>query len=131
MLPCTLFGENEQPAMKTSSRVRLMGSTLGVLTVAIIVAAVLWNRTPKNTAGPVIVSAGAGAAAAKSPATDAPRKPPDFSHLPPAERINAETKQRMEQNAAWREKLRSGDYSTLPPEAWPPGVTPSGTATPQ
>jgi hypothetical protein len=49
-------------------------------------------------------------------------KPPDFSHLPPAERINAETKARMEEAAAWREKLRNGSYSTLPTEAYPPGV---------
>jgi hypothetical protein len=49
-------------------------------------------------------------------------KPPDLSHLPPAERINAETKARMEEAAAWREKLRNGNYSTLPAEAYPPGV---------
>ena len=55
----------------------------------------------------------------------------DFSGLPPRERINAETKRRVEEAGAWREKLRNGDQTTLPPEAYPPGVPLHSVSAPQ
>lgn len=102
-----------------------MWGALGALAVAVLVTGALWNRTPENAARTAIASSGAGAVSTETATADAASKPQDFPRLPPAERINAETKLRMEQNAAWREKLRSGDYTALPPEAYPPGSQPS------
>lgn len=108
-----------------------MKSTLGALVVAAIVAGVLWMREPESTTGGVAAAGGGnhgvGSGAGGAAEAGAVPPPPDvkaFAHLPPAERINVETKARMEHNAAWREKLRSGDFSTLPPEALPQAPAP-------
>ena len=105
---------------------------LTVLTVASVFFAVFWNRKPDGAVRNVGIASNEFSSANQGD-SQSPRgkDQQDFSHLPPAERINAETKARMEQNAAWREKLRSGDYSTLPIEAYPPGVQrPAAGSTP-
>ena len=106
----------------------LIWSAVLVLAATVVLMTVFWRGgqsksahsgvSPMEEKAGVIphIAAGAGE-----------KKPEDFSHLPPAERINAETKARMERSATWREKLRSGNYSTLPPEAYPSGVPPVQT----
>jgi len=117
--------------MKFTDRRRLVLLALGVFVAAGVIATVFWTRRPDST--PNEAAPGGGRL---SDATSAPEIPPEpdlkaFAHLPPAERINAETKARMERNAAWREKLRNGNYSTLPPEAWPASARPAVPAGPQ
>ena len=110
--------------MKSSARLRLVFCVLAVLLVTGILAGVYLRKDEGKEGGR---SAVAGAAltlhAVADRAAVAPsRSREDFTGLPPGERINAETKRSVEESAAWREKLRSGDQTNLPPEAYPPGV---------
>lgn len=108
---------------------RFMWITLGVLAAAGIIGVVVlqWKqgRPATSTAQPGI-SASPGPLLSYPPDIPPEQDAEKFAHLPPAERINAETKARMARNAAIREKLRQGDYSTLPSEALPtPALPPS------
>lgn len=96
---------------------------LGVTVVMAGLAVWFWWPKGGSERQQDTVSNRAGATPPKGSA-GAKSAPADFSHLPPQERIMAETKRSVEEAAAWREKLRKGNYSTLPPEAYPPGVPP-------
>jgi hypothetical protein len=87
------------------------------------VIVILWLCWPKKSSErqEASVSVPAGSNASQGTA-EAKGMQPDFSALPPRDRIMAETRWRVEEAAAWREKLRSGDQTTLPPEAYPQGV---------
>ncbi len=110
--------------MKLSDRPRLVFSVIAVLLVIGILTGVFWRKDEGKEGGRAAVADAAlslhsgadGAAAAPPPSSE------DFTGLPPGERINAETKRSVAEAGAWREKLRSGDQTTLPPEAYPPGV---------
>jgi hypothetical protein len=116
--------------MNALHRRRWMWSTLGALSVIGIVWILVRPRADQGVppaGGKVAVSSHSGGGNAPPEPADAGipllPDPKTLAHLPPAERINAETKARMERSAAWREKLRNGDYTSLPPEAWP-AITP-------
>lgn len=117
--------------MKTSHRRWLMWSAPGALAVAAVVWWAVRSGDDDEAKRSDVLAAAGTPGVVTSTAVVPKQQRQDFSHLPPAERINAETKQRMEHNAAWREKLRSGDYPALPPEAYPPGVPPPGASPPQ
>ena len=104
-----------------------------MLVMAGILTFVFWKKDDGGPGSGVNLANGSPPGT-ETPAVVAPLSPPareDFSNLPPRDRINAETKQRMEEAAAWREKLRNGDQTTLPPEAYPPGVPPHTPPSPQ
>jgi len=116
------------PAAKAAKR-RLLGmAAAAVLGGAIVVR--MTCRFSRSDGGDNPLKEAMAAAAAIQPArAPLPKKQrEDFSHLPPRERINAETNQRIGEEAAWREELRSGNYTTLPPEALPAGVPPHPAA---
>jgi hypothetical protein len=60
--------------------------------------------------------------------TGAANAAPNPATLSPAERITNDTRRAVEDAAAWRQKLKSGNQTTLPIEAYPPGVPPHGAA---
>jgi hypothetical protein len=116
--------------MKTlSSQVKL----LVVFTVgaAVTGAALLWNcwQSPRVPVGSGSVSErdGVPAIAKSTPIGNATVA--NSAALPPRERITNETRHAVEEAAAWREKLKTGDQTTLPVEAYPAGVvTPKQSA---
>jgi hypothetical protein len=114
------------PFMKISTLKRALAAALILCGVGAVVV-FLWPRKPVSSESNEVEEPASRPAVASGnilASVEAPIAPKANSVPSPGEQIANETRRAVEDAAAWREKLRAGEYTSLPPEAYPQGIAP-------